>query len=75
MVESAPTPPQKPQMFVSRCRTCGQTELFTADDLLRYRREGWPVCCGQRMRCYFAGQEEVDLSHPDQLLPDETSSS
>jgi hypothetical protein len=31
------------------CIICGQVVECSAEELLRYTREGWPRCCGQVM--------------------------
>lgn len=35
-----------------RCDTCARSEENSAEELLRYTREGWPKCCGQVMAVF-----------------------
>ena len=38
---------------VVRCHKCGRSGEVGYQDLLRYTKVGWPMCCGQVMG-YFA---------------------
>jgi hypothetical protein len=43
---------------VLQCDACGRCEDCSADQLLRYTREGWPRCCGRAMAFY------TEATHP-----------
>jgi hypothetical protein len=44
-------PPVAPRRVV-QCNACGRSADCTAEELLRYTRDGWPRCCGQVMAFY-----------------------
>lgn len=46
--DSRPDRKVEPRRVV-QCNTCGCAVECSADELLRYTREGWPRCCGQVM--------------------------
>lgn len=48
-----------PGRWLLRCTSCGRSEDCTADDNLRYARDGWPRCCREVMTLY------VELGRPD----------
>ena len=52
---TAPGPrpaPTTPPVYAWWCARCRREALFGADELARFAREGWPVCCGERVYCY-----------------------
>jgi hypothetical protein len=42
----------KALLFAWWCSVCHRREPFTLEDLVRFARDGWPVCCGQTVLGY-----------------------
>jgi hypothetical protein len=55
-IDPVPTPqhdaPVPGPSFVWWCAVCRREESFTEAELVRFARDGWPVCCGRQVYCY-----------------------
>jgi len=47
-----------------RCDACGKTRECSAEESLRYTREGWPKCCG-RVMALFTETSPKSMTHPN----------
>jgi len=54
------------------CMVCGNTRPASAEDFLRYSRDGWPRCCGAVMS-YFTEMASKAALGPDTELVIEVS--
>jgi hypothetical protein len=52
----------KTLLFAWWCGVCHRREPFTLEDLVRFTRAGWPVCCGQTV--LGSRVEEPDADPP-----------
>ena len=54
---SDPRPASDPQPYLWWCPVCRRREPFAPTDLDRFGRDGWPVCCGQKVFCASAREQ------------------
>jgi hypothetical protein len=55
MPDCPPPPPASPVVGGLRCERCGRQVELREDELIRYVRAGWPVCCGEIMTMVAPG--------------------
>ena len=51
---------------VIRCHQCGRSAEVGHQDLLRYTRAGWPMCCGQVMGYYVETRKPSPTDDTDE---------
>ncbi len=51
-----------PPIFEIACPRCGMSRWVNVLVCDRYEQDGWPVCCGQEVRCYVFGNKDVEYT-------------
>jgi hypothetical protein len=52
-----------PAYWMAECNVCGKSYAADRDDVLRFLRGPWPVCCGQAMM-YCVVDGDPPLAEP-----------